>query len=141
VVKPAAGINGISGYPLFTPGLPRGQSERLIQPETKQRFRWNVYFSAARNYLGGSAGTTFDAFKLISDVQKYGARVALFGRKINLSEHPLTFIEMLRRIVDHQITAEEAVKAYHDALKKLGIKPLREFADDTELTGTMAHYR
>jgi len=33
------------------------------------------------------------------------------------------------------------VKAYHDALKKLGIKPLREFADDTELTGTMAHYR
>jgi len=85
--------------------------------------------------------TTYDAFKLISDVQKYGARVALFGRKINLSEHPLTFIEMLRRIVDHQITAEEAVKAYHDALKKLGIKPLREFADDKELTGTMTRYR
>jgi hypothetical protein len=85
--------------------------------------------------LGGSAGTTYDAFKLISDGQKYGARVALFVRKINLSEHPLTFIEMLRRIVDHQITAEEAVKAYHDALKKLGIKPLREFADDKELTG------
>jgi len=91
--------------------------------------------------LGGSAGTTYDAFKLISDVQKYGAHVALFGRKINLSEHPLTFIEMLRRIVDHQITAEEAVKAYHDALKKLGIKPLREFADDKELTGTMTRYR
>ena len=50
--------------------------------------------------LGGSAGTTYDAFKLISDAQKYGARVALFGRKINLSEDPLTFIEMLRRIVD-----------------------------------------
>jgi hypothetical protein len=91
--------------------------------------------------LGGSAGTTYDAFNLISDVQKYGARVTLFGRKINLSEHPLTFIEMLRRIVDHQITAEEAVKAYHDALKKLGIKPLREFADDKELTGTMTRYR
>jgi DNA/RNA-binding domain of Phe-tRNA-synthetase-like protein len=48
---------------------------------------------------------------------------------------------MLRRIVDHRITAEEAVKAYHDALKKLGIKPLREFADDKELTGTMTRYR
>jgi DNA/RNA-binding domain of Phe-tRNA-synthetase-like protein len=48
---------------------------------------------------------------------------------------------MLRRIVDHQITAEEAVKAYHDALKKLGIKPLREFADDKELTQTMTRYR
>ena len=53
--------------------------------------------------LGGSAGTTYDAFKLISDAQKYGARVALFGRKINLSEHPLTFIEMLRRITDREI--------------------------------------
>jgi hypothetical protein len=88
--------------------------------------------------LGGGAGTTYDAFKLIFEVQKYGARVALFGRKINLSEHPLTFLEMLRRIVDHQITAEEAVKSYHDSLKKLGIKPLRELADDQRLTGTMA---
>jgi hypothetical protein len=91
--------------------------------------------------LGGSAGTTYDAFKLISDTQKYGARVALFGRKINLSEHPLTFIEMLRRITDHQVTAEEAVKAYHGALKNLGIKPLRDLADDMQLTGTMMRYR
>jgi hypothetical protein len=91
--------------------------------------------------LGGSAGTTYDAFKLISDAQKYGARVALFGRKINFSEHPLTFIEMLRRIVDHEITAEEAVKAYHDAMETLRIQPLRELADDLKLTGTMMRYR
>jgi hypothetical protein len=91
--------------------------------------------------LGGSAGTTYDAFKLISDAQKYGARVALFGRKINLSEHPLAFIEMLRRIVDHQITAEEAVKAYHEALRTLGIRPLRELRADMQLTGTMMRYR
>ena len=91
--------------------------------------------------LGGSAGTTYDAFKLISDAQKYGARVALFGRKINLSEHPLTFIEMLRRIVDHEMTPEEAVKAYHDALETLGIQPLRHLADDMKLTGTMMRYR
>jgi hypothetical protein len=39
--------------------------------------------------LGGSAGTTYDAFKLIHDAQKYGARVALYGRKINNAEHQL----------------------------------------------------
>src|SRR5207245_5179043 len=31
--------------------------------------------------LGGSAGTTYDAFKLLSETRKYGARVALFGTK------------------------------------------------------------
>ena len=91
--------------------------------------------------LGGSAGTTYDAFRLISEAQKYGARVALFGRKINLSEHPLTFIEMLRRIVDREINAEEAVRAYHGALEKLRIKPLRALFDDMKLTGTMMRYR
>jgi len=91
--------------------------------------------------LGGSAGTTYDGFKMIADAQKYGARVALFGRKINLSEHPLTFIEMLRRIVDHQLSPEEAVKAYHAALQRLGIKPTRDFAADMQLTKTMMHYR
>ena len=88
-----------------------------------------------------AAAPTYDAFKLISDAQKYGARVALFGRKINLSEHPLTFIEMLRRITDREIPAEEAVKAYHDALSKLGINPLRELGQDMQLTGTMMRYR
>lgn len=46
----------------------------------------------------------------------------MLGRKSDLSEHPLTFIEMLRRIVEHERTAEEAVKVYHDQLKKLGIE-------------------
>jgi hypothetical protein len=89
--------------------------------------------------LGGSAMTTYDAFKMIADAQRYGARVALFGRKINLSEHPLTFIEMLRHIVDHDISAEEAVKVYHGRLQKLGIKPLG-FDADQELTKTMMRY-
>ena len=78
---------------------------------------------------------------MIADAQRYGARVALFGRKINLSEHPLTFIEMLRRIVDHEISAEEAVKVYHDALQRLGIKPLRDLAADLQPTKTMMRYR
>ena len=39
--------------------------------------------------LGGGAGTTRDCFELLHQGEKYGARVALFGRKINLAEAPL----------------------------------------------------
>src|SRR5437660_4073540 len=67
--------------------------------------------------LGGSAGTTYDAFKLLSEAKKYGARVALFGRKINKAENQLAFVQFLRLIADHQITAEEAVRAYHGVLQ------------------------
>ncbi len=91
--------------------------------------------------LGGSAGTTLDAFQLIHDAHKYGARVALFGRKINLSEHPLAFIEFLRRIVDGQIEPVEAVKAYHGVLEKLKIKPLRHLQQDLQSTKTRQSYR
>src|SRR6267154_5963020 len=73
--------------------------------------------------LGGSAGTTYDAFRLIHDAQKYGARVALFGRKINHAEHQLAFIEMLRLITDGRITPEEAVRAYHGILQAKQITP------------------
>lgn len=90
--------------------------------------------------LGGSAGTTYDAFKLIAEAQKYGARVALFGRKINYSEHPLYFIEMLRRIVEHQISPEEAVKLYHSQLQKLSIIPHRPLTDDMQLTTGIMSY-
>lgn len=91
--------------------------------------------------LGGSAGTTLDAFQLIHDAQKHGARVALFGRKINLSEHPLSFIALLRRIVDGEIEPQEAVRAYHSELAKLGLKPFRSLQDDLELTPTTLSYR
>ncbi len=91
--------------------------------------------------LGGSSGTTLDAFQLIHDAQRYGARVALFGRKINLSEHPLAFIEFLRRITDGELEPVEAVKAYHGVLEKLGIKPQRPLQRDLQLTPTSTHYR
>jgi hypothetical protein len=91
--------------------------------------------------LGGSAGTTFDAFQLLHDAQKHGARVALFGRKINLSEHPLSFIQFLRHIADGDIRPAEAVRAYHGSLDKLGIKPLRALADDLQSTSTLLSYR
>ncbi|MBI5395442.1 MAG: hypothetical protein HZA91_09130 [Verrucomicrobia bacterium] len=90
--------------------------------------------------LGGSAGTTYDAFKLLGEAQKYGARVALFGRKINNAEHQLAFIEMLKRIVDGQISPEEAVRAYHGVLQNLGIRPHRSLEDDMQLSDTSMSY-
>lgn len=91
--------------------------------------------------LGGSAGTTLDAFQLIHDAQRHGARVALFGRKINLSEHPLTFVEFLRRVADGEIAPADAVKAYHAVLGKLGIKPARSLYSDLQLTSVTTSYR
>ncbi len=90
--------------------------------------------------LGGSAGTTYDAFKLIHDAQKHGARVALFGRKINNAEHQLAFIEMLRLITDGRLSPEEAVRAYHGVLQGKGIKPNRPLEKDLELTDQAMSY-
>ena len=90
--------------------------------------------------LGGSSGTTYDAFKLLYDAKKYGARAALFGRKINQSEDQLSFISMLRHIANGDITPEEAVRAYHGKLSDAGIKPHRCLAHDLRLTQGVMHY-
>lgn len=90
--------------------------------------------------LGGGSGTTYDAFKLLADAQKYGGRVALFGRKIKESEDPLTFIAFMRRIVDGEISAEEAVKAYHGQLQSMHVPALRSLADDLKVTDTTLNY-
>jgi hypothetical protein len=90
--------------------------------------------------LGGSAGTTYDAFKLLSEARKYGARVALFGRKINNAENQLAFVRFLRYLADGEIDAEEAVRAYHGVLQQLGIQPQRSLAEDLQLqTGVMSY--
>ncbi len=90
--------------------------------------------------LGGSAGTTYDAFKLIAEAQKYGARAALFGRKINNAECHLAFVEFLRRIVEGEVTPEEAVRAYHGVLERLKITPHRSLGDDMQLQSGIMSY-
>ncbi len=90
--------------------------------------------------LGGSAGTTYDAFRLIHDARKHGARVALFGRKINNAEHQLAFIEMLRMIVEGRIDPEEAVRAYHGVLQARKITPNRPLEQDLQLTDQAMSY-
>jgi hypothetical protein len=90
--------------------------------------------------LGGSAGTTYDAFKLIHDAQKYGARVALFGRKINNAEHQLAFIEILRLITDAKISPEEGVRAYHAVLQSMKIAPKLPLEKDLQSAGQSMSY-
>lgn len=86
--------------------------------------------------MGGAGGTTHDAFALLEESQRYGARVALFGRKINFSEHQLTFITHLRAVADRKLSASEACRAYHGELQKMKIKPIRPLEDDLQRTQT-----
>ena len=66
--------------------------------------------------------------------EKYGARVALFGRKINLAESPLDIVRLMRAVADGALSPLEAVKDYHAALQKQGLKPTRELALDSAIT-------
>ncbi|MEZ6091714.1 MAG: hypothetical protein R3C05_27640 [Pirellulaceae bacterium] len=84
--------------------------------------------------LGGSAGTTMDAFRMLSDAKKYGARVALFGRKINYAEDQITFLKHLRLLADGDIQPDEAVRSYHGELQKAGKQSHRPLDEDLQVT-------
>ncbi len=84
--------------------------------------------------LGGGKGTSRDCFELLKQACKYGARVALFGRKVNLSENQLTIVSVMRRVIENNLESREAVKLYHDELNKINIKPDRDIETDSEIT-------
>ena len=84
--------------------------------------------------LGGSSGTTYDAFHQLWEAKKHGARAALYGRMINNAEHQLSFIEHLRRLADGLLEPCEAVRSYHAALQRLKIRPYRRLDDDLQQT-------
>jgi len=132
IIRCLAGVTRV-GRPLFLkiPYNGPGPLEELVSYDP----------SVIVGILGGSAGTTLDAFQLLHDAKKHGARVALYGRKINLSEHPLAFVELLRRIADGVIAPQEAVKAYHDELQKAGIHPQRPLYQDLQVTTQVMRYR
>ncbi len=132
IIRTLAGVTS-AGRPVFLkiPYNGPGPLEELVSYDSK----------LVVGILGGSSGTTLDAFQLIHDARKHGARVALFGRKINLSESPLAFIEFLRRVVDGDIAPVEAVKAYHGVLQASGVKPLRPLQQDLQLTTNRMSYR
>lgn len=131
IVRSLAGVPD-TGRPLFLKMVYHGPkwTEELVRYDPQ----------LVVGILGGGAGTTYDAFKLIAEAQKYGAKVALFGRKINMAENQFAFIEMLRRIVDGQISPEDAVRAYHGVLQGLGLKPYRSLDDDMQLLTPVMSY-
>jgi hypothetical protein len=131
IVRTLGGVTG-KGRPLFLKMVYHGPKamEELVHYDPH----------LVVGILGGSAGTTYDAFKLLSEAKKYGARVALFGRKINNAENQLAFIRFLRLIADGEITAEEAVRAYHGVLQHLGIRPHRSLEEDMQLRTNVMNY-
>ena len=84
--------------------------------------------------LGGSKGTTRDCFELIYKASKYGAKVALFGRKINLSESPKSLVKIMRAVIEENLKTDEAVKLYHDELKQKNLIPDRSLKKDLQIT-------
>lgn len=86
--------------------------------------------------LGGSAGTTRDCFELLRQAERNGARVALFGRKINLAESPLDLISFFRPVIEEAISPKDAVRAYHDKLAKMSLHPKLPLEKDLMITET-----
>lgn len=84
--------------------------------------------------LGGSAGTTRDTFELLKQSESAGARVALFGRKIQRAEDQLALVALMRPVIRGELSPADAVRAYHDALAVAGIPSVRTLAEDLLIT-------
>jgi hypothetical protein len=84
--------------------------------------------------LGGAKGTTRDTFELLARAEAAGARVALFGRKINGAESPLDLVALMRRVVQRELTPINAVKEYHGALEAKHLRPLTALSSDLEIS-------
>lgn len=132
IVRTLAGV-ARQGRPLFLKMVYHGPAamDELVSYDS----------SIVVGILGGSSGTTFDAFHQLWEAKKYGARVALYGRMINHAEHQLTFIKHLRYLADGELNdAAEAVRSYHNELEKLRIQPRRTLADDLQGTNRFFDY-
>ncbi len=84
--------------------------------------------------LGGASGTTRDTFELALQAEQSGARLALFGRKINLAEAPLELVRLLRETVEQKCDTETAVRSYHSYMKDQSITPQRSLEQDLQVT-------
>jgi hypothetical protein len=84
--------------------------------------------------LGGSEGTTRDTFELLHRAESAGARVALFGRKIQRAESQVDIVRLMRPVLEGNLTPLDAVSEYHQSLEKLKIVPYRPLKDDRKIT-------
>jgi hypothetical protein len=83
---------------------------------------------------GGAVGTTRDTFELLHRAHVHGARVALFGRKIQHAESQLDLVDLLRPVVRGELSPADAVRAYHAVLRERGIPASRNLEADLEIT-------
>jgi len=83
---------------------------------------------------GGTMGTTRDTFELLHRAHLHGARVALFGRKIQHAESQLDLVDLMRPVLRRELSPADAVRRYHRSLSDAGIGPRRSLEDDLELT-------
>jgi len=84
--------------------------------------------------LGGAKGTSRDTFELVHQAEQAGARVALFGRKINLSESPILLVAIMREVIQGDLSPADAVTAYHAGLEEAGINADRSMQQDAQIT-------
>ncbi len=84
--------------------------------------------------LGGSSGTTRDTFELLARAESAGARIALFGRKIQRAESQLDLVGLMRPVLRGDLSPADGVRAYHDALRNAGKAPTRSLDDDLQVT-------
>ena len=132
IARTLAGVVG-KGKPIFLK-IPYHGPEAMEQLASYDR-------TLIPGILGGSSGTTFDAFFQLWEAKKYGARAALYGRMINNSEHQASFIQHLRWLADGDLNdPEEAVRSYHAALQNNGVQPYRSIEDDLISTRRLAAY-
>jgi hypothetical protein len=90
-----------------------------------------------RTIVSEIAGTTRDTFELLHRAENSGARVALFGRKIQRAESQLDLVAMMRPVIRGEITPADAVRAYHDAIGRAGLSPVRSLDADLQITDSV----
>jgi hypothetical protein len=84
--------------------------------------------------LGGSAGTTRDTFELLHAAERHGARVALFGRKIQQAESQLDLVALMPPVLRGDLSPADAVREYHRRLAAQGLAPTRILDEDLQIT-------
>lgn len=84
--------------------------------------------------LGGGSGTHRDTFELVAQAERFGGRLALFGRKINGAEDQRALISWMRRVADGEATSVEAVHGYHADLARAGLTSDRDLDSDLRIT-------
>jgi hypothetical protein len=83
---------------------------------------------------GGTVGTTRDTFELLHRAHEHGARVALFGRKIQHAESQLDLVDLMRPVLRSELSPADAVRTYHQALERAGLRPRRSLDEDLQVT-------